>query len=71
MEEMRTLPFFKFHYKGHQLKRQDELCAETGNDCYKFANKYLSMKWNNAYNTKTTWTDNFLDSHACTPDDIG
>jgi hypothetical protein len=65
---MGTLPFFGVHYRGHQLKIQEDqekcakkrhgcLCAETKGDCLKFVERYLEIKWKNAFEGVHSWEE--------------
>ena len=68
---MGTVPYFSVHYKGERLKRHDkEHCIETGGDCFALANKYLDIKWNNAFETAKEWKAHHYESRICTAEDI-
>ena len=63
LDDMGSLPFFSLSYKGKELPiKSEKYCAETNNDCFQYASKYLDIKWIGAVETHDSWIENKFES---------
>ena len=46
LDEIQAITLYTPRYKGNHLRKHDnEVCKDTGGDCFKFVMQFLDMYW--------------------------